>query len=148
MRIIGTLAIVLVLAACKSDSPTEAVVGAGGKLAAKVDGQAWTASAVVANYVGNVLGVSGNDDNINISVTATITGPGTYDLTAGSAAGLITEGGEAWYAIGQGGSGSVTITSLDSRGAKGTFSFIAGKLPGVQSPSTRTVTQGSFDVAF
>jgi hypothetical protein len=148
MRIVRTLAMVLLFAACSSDSPTENHDNGAGKFAARVDGQTWSAEFVEALYIGNVFSVSGNDGDLNITLSVAAQGTGTYDLTAGSAAGVIAEGSDAWYAVGLGGSGTITVTSLDAHGAKGTFAFTGGPVPGGGTTGTRTVTQGTFDVTF
>lgn len=149
MRILGTLAIALALTACKSDSPTDTNFDNGnGTYTAKVNGQTWSADVVEALYIGTVLSVSGSDNNVVITVSVATQGTGTYDLSAGSAAGVVTEGSDSWYAVGLGGSGSVTITSLTSHSAKGTFQFTGGPVPGAGTTGTRSVTQGAFDVKF
>lgn len=143
------------LAACSSsDSPMDPGEP-GGTFTATVDGQPWTGQIQTArtNYNGFVFGVVGDADGIEIALSVNTSDPdnqvpGTVDLTAGSTGAEISEGGDTWYAVGFGGSGTMTINTLDTNGATGTFSFVAGPVGGSAPDGTRSITNGSFNLTF
>ena len=55
---------------------------------------------------------------------------------------------QGWSASGPNGSGTLTLTSLTSNRATGTFSFTAKAINAAANPSTFCVTNGHFDVQF
>ena len=55
---------------------------------------------------------------------------------------------QGWSASGPNGSGTITLTSLTSDRATGTFSFTANALTDTAEPPTFRVTNGLFDVRF
>lgn len=138
--------------ACSSDDPT----GPGqtsGTFTATVDGVTWNGQ-IEATATGNngfTFSVQGVADNIEIGLSVNLTEnnvPGTVDLTSGSTGAQLREGGEVWYAVGQGGSGTMTIQTLTPDRATGTFEFVAGPVANSASGGTRTITNGRFDISF
>src|SRR5256885_931559 len=85
-----------------------------------------------------------------------IAGPSTYVIAqgGGTTGSLQTPVGSTpaiWKANGLGagtGSGSVTLTSLSSTGAAGTFFFMLVAQPFTAATGTRSITQGMFNVKF
>lgn len=123
-----------------------------GSMTAVIDGSAWTAVAInTAVYSNGILSIAGADSSstiraIGLSVTAPA--PGTYSMTTGTANSVLSIGiGPTWTANVAGGSGSVTLTSLSSTGAVGTFSFTAVAAAGGATGS-HVVTQGVFNITF
>ncbi len=146
----------LLLTACSSDdSPTDVGGDPSGTFTAMVDGQTWTGEiqALRTGYNGFVFGVVGLDGGIEIALSVDTSdpdnqAPGTVDLTTGSTGAQISEGGDIWYAVGQGGSGTLTLNSLDTNGASGTFSFVAGPVANSAPEGTRSISNGSFNLTF
>lgn len=150
MKHLTSVCLLLVLAAgCSSDDGNGLTTpGTGsGSMAARVDGATWTARSITASYLGGMLSLSGTDGTYTISLAATVQGPAVQDLTEGTGFGAIAEGASTWYAVGEGGTGTMSISALTSSGATGTFSFTAGPLPG-GTGGTRSITSGTFDVRF
>ncbi|NNF28191.1 MAG: hypothetical protein HKO53_13885 [Gemmatimonadetes bacterium] len=142
------------VACSSSDSPTDPT-GASGTFTATVDGQPWNGQieATRTGYNGFVFGVVGVDGGIGIALSVNTSdpdnqAPGTIDLTSGSVGAEISEGGDIWYAVGSGGSGTLNLNSLDENGASGTFSFVAGPVGGSAPDGTRSITNGSFNLTF
>lgn len=150
-RLAGAVALTLVVAGCGGDSGGPS--GSDGTMSATIDGQPWNASlAVSATYSSNVLGIGGTDGNsrqINITIP-NVTTTGTINLGLGSqaVAVVVTSPTEAWASSLVGGSGSVVITELTSTGAKGTFTFTGIRATGTGGTTSKTVTNGQFDVTF
>ena len=124
-----------------------------GTLSARIDGAAWTATAVsVGVNTGGLIiaGASASGQGLAIGVSRT-QGTGTQTFGSNvSALGTLTIGTGSWSATGLqgiGGTGSVTLTTLTSNRAAGTFTFTAKPLAGGAS-GDRVVTQGAFDVTF
>lgn len=150
---IALLLVALSTLACSSgDDPT----GPGqtsGTFTATVDGAPWNGQIVPTATLNNgfTFSVQGVADGIEIGLSVNLTQntvPGTVDLTAGSTGAQISEGSEVWYAVGLGGSGSMTIQTLTSDRATGTFAFVAGPVANSASGGVRTITNGSFDISF
>ena len=148
-------AFALSLTGCSSsDSPTDPT-GGSGTFTATVDGQPWNGQieATRTGYNGFVFGVVGEDGGIEIALTVDTSdpdnqAPATIDLTTGSTGAELSEGGNFWYAVGQGGSGTLVLNSLDANGATGTFSFVAGPVANSAPAGTRSITNGSFNLTF
>lgn len=145
------------LAACGGDSGGPS--NSNGSMSATIGGTSWTASLTVqGSYNSNVLSFAGNGGSgantyqINITLL-NVTAPGTYNFNAGSIGNiaLVTQPGPpvaTWNASGLAGSGSVTITSISSSRAQGTFSFTGAASGGTAATGTKAVTNGQFDVRF
>jgi hypothetical protein len=75
-------------------------------------------------------------------------GPGAVPLSTGANAILTSPSSQDWSATHlYGGSGTITVTSLTSHSATGTFSFVMVPIGG-GATGNRTVAQGMFSVTF
>lgn len=147
--LLSLLLVAFVAPACSSSDDPAGPDDAGGTISATVDGAAWSADALAMNN-GFLFGVEGTADGIRIALSVNLTEhtlPGTVDLRSGSTGAQIGEGGETWYAVGSGGSGTLTVQTLTAERATGTFSFTGAGVGG-SATGTRTIVNGSFDVRF
>jgi hypothetical protein len=130
-----------------------------GTMTARIDGGAWTATAVVGGgYSGGLLTVVGGDTaSQTIGFALLASGPGTYSTTQPNGLNFsltIPSAGQSvaplWVSLitQAGSSGTVTITSLSATGASGTFSFVATAVPGTPATGSKNVTEGAFNVRF
>lgn len=119
-------------------------------MTATIDGGSFSAVAIAAAYSGGIMGLGGTDSQgRTIGIGGQITAPGTYPIGPTSSANFsLTIGSASWQAAITVGSGTLTVTSISATGAKGTFQFVAGPVPGTTSSGNRNVTQGAFDVTF
>ena len=123
-------------------------------ITATIDGAAWSSSrASAAVYQGQILTFNGTDGTTTVSlVVSPVTGPGTFTLsTLNNVAsnGLVVRGSQGWTSYAPGGTGTLTVTTLTTTRATGTFEFVA--MPGAgtaASVGARRVTAGRFDVTF
>lgn len=147
--------ILLITAACGGDSPTDSGGPNTAPLKATIDGQPWVASfASAAAGANGVFTVSGS--SLSTSVTALslilyyIGAPGTYPLGVGGSVrggqGILSGSGSSWATALTGASGSVTITTVSATRIAGKFEFSAPPQAGAGTTTTRTVTQGEFDL--
>ena len=147
-------AAVVSLTACGgSDSTTGTTSGGvGASFSASIGGVAWAAVnplwLVTSGGVTMSAGDAGNATTVSLTFTATA--PGTYTIGATLPAnGIATVGksnGQGWSTVAQGGTGTVTVTTLTTNHVVGTFSFDA--VGGSSSGSATTVlhvTSGKFD---
>jgi hypothetical protein len=136
------------LAGC-GNSPT-APVPTNGSITATVDGSSFSAVTVAATYTGGIMGLGGTDSQgRTLGIGGQIPGPGTYTIGPTSPANFaLTIGSASWQAAITLGSGTLTVTSISAAGAKGTFQFTAGPVPGTTASGNKVVTQGAFDVKF
>ena len=58
-----------------------------------------------------------------------------------------SEGGNGWAATSAGGSGTITVTTLNAERVAGTFTFQVNAV-GQHMPATRSITNGVFDIEF
>ena len=120
-------------------------------MSAMVDGVQWTATVAFATTTGGIVAVGGSTaagDGIGFAFQGATTG--TYTLGAATVhTANYTDSGAAnvWAAGGPVGSGSIVVTTLTASRVAGTFSFQVVSSTG-GTPATRSITQGSFDVAF
>lgn len=156
------LAISLVIAAaCGSGggttnpnpNPNTGVTGKG-TMSAKVDGAAWTSLVVITQkspFGANTLVVASGADvaGHSLAISFFLTGTGTQNIGLQGMAGLVTNlvwtGGQYQTSPGVG-SGSITLTTQTATRAVGTFTFTA--VGSGNTPPTRLVTEGKFDVNF
>jgi hypothetical protein len=127
-----------------------------GTLSATIDGVPWTASVSVQTQFNNgILSFAGGDNRQTLSIAVTANrGTGTY--TAGLVdpqnvvvTNLSTVGSAASWLTGPTfGSGSVTITSLTSTSASGTFSLTLAPTPGSGATGNKVLANGVFNVTF
>jgi len=125
-----------------------------GDMSAKFDGSSWSSVATFATRnatnAGTITAVSGADEHsIALAFAFVDTGVGTYTIDGTSATNaVLTDGGKGWVASAVGGSGTVTVTTLDATHIVGTFAFSMTASPGTGATGTKSVTQGTFDVKF
>ncbi len=156
----GACAVVVAfsLVACGDDS-TGSNGNGGNSFSASINGQAFSPPSVTVGgaYASNVLTIQGSTTSspitaISINVT-NVDGPGTYQLTpnfAGTFGQVVVTSGttaQAWSTVVAPGTGSITITSLSSTKAVGTFSFTAQAGSG-GATGQKAVTNGAFNVTF
>jgi hypothetical protein len=135
--------------------------GTRSSMSARIDGVQWTAipQAIQVLRVNlpsgtSLLSMGGNDRFACPILLLTIAMPravGTYSLGAGSVAnaslGSSNCSTAGWSTI-FGGSGSITLTTLTSNGAAGTFSANLVPTSGSTATGTRAITEGVFNVTF
>ena len=154
VRKIAMCGLVLLLAVgCggDDDDPLDVNPNDNGSMTARVDGNSFTAFSTAATFSNGILAVSGVQvtpaQGITFGVAAT--GPGTFTVSQTSAVnGIYVSGNASWLASGNVGSGTVTLTTLNSTRAVGTFNFVMQAQAGSGATGTRTITQGAFDVRF
>jgi hypothetical protein len=145
------LVLLVVAAGCSSDNgvtepdqdPEQ------GSVTARIDGSSWRATAVSANYNGAILAIAGSDGARTLGFGVSTSGPGTFTIAATQTMNaLLSQAGSnvGWHALGTIGSGTLTLSTLTATGASGTFSFVLAASDG--SSSTRTITNGAFNVKF
>jgi Family of unknown function (DUF6252) len=120
-------------------------------MSAQINGVQWTASSIVASYSNGTLSITGSDNLTTLGIGVAATGPGS--VTSGTTANLATTNQPGtWQAGPNGGSGTVTITTLittfNPRSAAGAFSFTLVPTPGSGATGTKTVANGTFNVSF
>ncbi|HKT81535.1 MAG TPA: DUF6252 family protein [Vicinamibacterales bacterium] len=130
-------------------------------MSAKIDGAQWTANAAIAvintpaaGLQPAILSISGGDSSVrSIAFAVSPAGTGTYtvsSITMNTNLGLVINN-QQWYASisDAGSSGSVTFTTLTNSRAAGTFAFVGvGSKSSPAAGTTRTITEGKFDVTF
>jgi hypothetical protein len=169
---IGLTALVALLAACggggDATSPSDGNQNPGGTtgtnhMTATINGQSFSSSGVGALFASQIDAISGGYLVLGVETAASgrgitftlngISGPGTYPLgvdgvsVAGGFGSVTVNGTNVWNTGLTGGSGTITITSLTTKGIAGTFTFTASPAGG-SATGTQTVTNGSFDAAF
>ncbi len=149
----------LVFGACASSSTTASGTPinlvTNGSFSATINGTAWSAlgRVVVSRGAGNYLAFSAVSTTYGMTIALqTVTGPGTVSLTSsisnGSQVTVANVTGMGWSTSPQGGTGSITITTLTASRVVGTFAFNAVPVPGGGATSTLQVTNGVFDVTY
>ncbi len=151
------------LIACGSDNGTgPGPTGSGNSMSATIDGVAFAppALAVQGSYTSGVLTIGGSVTSAGtttlLSINLTnVTETGSYELSPSFAGQLATvtrtkgiSGVSTWTTALSPGSGSVSITTLSSERAAGTFQFTAQQAPGTEATGQVSVTSGSFDITF
>lgn len=158
MRLARPLSAIFLLsiAACGG---SDSVTGTSGSCAtattisATIDGTAWCSPAAgVSRAANNIIAIAGIDLGITASVSFGVvaSAPGTFSVgfgnsTFGSA--TVTKAGKGWSSALQGGTGSVTFTTLTANHVVGTFAFDAAAASG-GATGTVHVTNGKFDITF
>lgn len=160
--------LVLALGGCAADGgtgPDDGPAAENGVMRADIDGTAWSAAgSVLVDYFPNgpsqngspEITISGSDRNFShtllFRLRLRIPAPGTYAVADSRADFVLGSFGQAitWYAfaLAEGTSGSVALTTFTSTRAAGTFSFTAVGETATGLKSTVHVTNGSFDVRF
>lgn len=125
-----------------------------GGMSATINGTAWrsTKSGDRASKSGTIYAVVGLNVPYTISLgIAGLTGPGTVNLSLatgnGSNAIIASSTGGGWGTAFNGGTGTITVTTLTANRIVGTFSFDAPAGSG-NATGTLQVRNGKFDVTF
>jgi len=144
----------LALAACGGDSNggvTNPKKPNNGTMSARIDGAAWSAiSIATGSGTGSALIVTGSNIAQTLAIIVPInTGTGTKTMGQSSVvSGTLIVGSQQWAANpAQGGTGSITLTTVAAGHVAGTFSFTMAAQQGA-TPATRQITSGQFDVTF
>ena len=122
-------------------------------ISATIDGKAWVGASAAVVYKNSIISFAGTElaSLTTVSVaTGTVTGPGTFPLglgTTNAGIGLITQNSASWSTSGQGGTGTLVITTLTANHLVATFSFTAPALTN-GATGTRQVTNGKIDATF
>jgi len=166
MRALKTLAFIVTLTALgcgggddDDGNPTGPPTGgaSNGSLTAQINGTGWSATGTITvsrqspNFIGLAgTGFAGSAAYSLVVGIANATGPGTHNLNiygGGDGSSLIIGSTTTGYGTAfQGGSGTLTITSLTANRITGTFSGTL--IPSSGSASSLVVTNGTFDVTF
>ena len=124
-----------------------------GSMSATINGAAWRSlkSGDKGSRNGNIYAVVGLNASYTISLgIAGLTGPGTVNLSLATGNGsnaIIANSTGGWGTAFNGGSGTLTVTTLTANRIAGTFSFDAPAGSG-QATGTLQVRNGKFDVTF
>ena len=149
--------VLLSIAACGgSDSVTGTTVSCATSttISATIDGTAWCSPAAGVSRAGNnsIIAIAwidlGLTASISFGVVASATGTFSVafgNTTFGSA--TITKAGKGWSSALQGGTGTVTFSTLTANHVVGTFAFDAVPASG-GATGTVHVTNGKFDITF
>jgi hypothetical protein len=160
MQRLFAAAIVLLAVGCGSkNSPTSPPppAGSAGSMSARIDGVPWSSRFITVSPQGAItaLGADGSPSLLMIGESAL----GTYRIAPGQLplwTAILYQsvpGGPTWLAgLFNVGSGSVEITTASATRLAGTFSFVLHPPPpgipfGTGAIGTKTVTEGTFDVA-
>jgi hypothetical protein len=159
-RGIGLVLLLTMLAACGGDKdPTDpGGNNPNGTITATVNGAAWNGSAAaIATRSTDFIAVGGTQGS-HSNITFAFPGNSTGTFSIPDAVGMNLNYSEfgsthVWQALAMGhlggiGSGSVTVTTLNSERVAGTFSFVAPAAASSGATGSRTVTNGSFNVKF
>ena len=125
-----------------------------GDMTARIDGSSWSSVAAFvtrnATNAGNIVAVSGADTHsIALAFAFVDAGVGTYTIDGTTPTNaVLTDGGKGWVASAVGGSGTLTVTTLDATHIVGTFAFSMAPSDGTGATGTKSITQGTFDVKF
>ena len=148
----STLAVMALVTLCACDHDTTGpATPNNGAMSAVIDGAAWSAvSIAIDSLAPSSIVIWGSSASEKIAIAIPVDqGPGTQ--TVGSTtpvfAGLVS-GSQSWLASRtQGGSGSITLTTVVPGHIVGTFQFTLAAHDGA-SPAQRRVSSGQFDVRY
>jgi hypothetical protein len=123
--------------------------GGNASVTAQVNGASWSSVVDHSSYQSQILSITAIDAKgtiITIGVKATASGTYSvaYQNSDGSSA-IFSNASQGWNTFLPGGTGSVTINTLSSTRATGTFSFDGAPATG-SSSGTIHVTNGQFNV--
>ena len=132
-----------------SGSGSTGPTNTGGRaMSAKVDGAAWSTSAVGGSVSNGAVILAGSDGTQTIGISFAQT-TGTQSISAATVvSGSLTIGAQTWKAGPGTGTGTVTVTTATANHFVGTFSFTGQGVVNSVTPATRQVTVGTFDVTF
>ena len=145
------IAALVVVCACNSRDTTGPAKPNGGSMSAVIDGAEWTAvSIAIDSLAPSSIVVWGSKETERLAIAIPVDqGPGTQTIgsTTPVFAGLVA-GSQSWLASRtQGGSGSVTLTTVVPGHIVGTFEFTLAAHEG-SLPADRRVNSGRFDVKY
>ena len=148
----STLAVMALVTLCACDHDTTGpATPNNGSVAAVIDGAAWSAVSIeIDSLAPSSIVILGSRATETLGISIPVDqGPGTQ--TVGSTtpvfAGLVS-GSQSWLASRtQGGSGSITLTTVVPGHIVGTFQFTLAAHDGA-SPAERRVSSGQFDVKY
>ena len=149
----STLAVTALIAfcACGRDTTGPGKPNSNGSMSAVIDGAAWTAVSITTDSAApSSIIIHGSNGTQTLVVAIPVDqGPGTQ--TVGSTtpvfAGLVI-GSQSWLASRtQGGSGSITLTTVVPGHIVGSFQFTLAKHEGA-IPAERQVRSGQFDLRY
>ncbi len=143
----------LLLGCGSSTSPSG---GGNAPITATVNGSAFVGNTDgIATLAAGVLNMSAFDagKGREILITLHVNGTGDYSLASASTGiaeyeTMTTTSAPQWETGFNGGTGTITVSTLTASGASGTFSFTGQAIPGTGATGTATVTNGKFNVAF
>jgi hypothetical protein len=121
-------------------------------MSAKIDGTSWQAElALFATDTGQFFAVGASGSGRTLGFAA-LKQQGTQQVSDGAGTNAnyseTASPGASWVSTPGTGVGSVTVTSINETGAKGTFSFQVAPLPNTSATGTKSITEGRFDVTF
>lgn len=157
LKIFIVLIVVASFVSCSSDDDTTTNNDPGaqaGLLYANVDGSSFTSTeatttAQIQSGVLAITGLNSNGDTISININ-NFDAEGSFDLSGSLNEGLaiyLPKGENTFYnSINAGGSGVITITSMNTQEKKisGTFNFTATRTTSNGTTETITINDGSF----
>lgn len=149
MRTFVVTVILVLVAACGDDSSTGPGTPSDEGLSMQVDGVPFNPSTVTAQRAGGVVSIAAVDQAAVTGFGLGIpdSGPGTYTVAQNEVVILYNSSAGGWAAsVLQGGSGSITVTTLTADRFAGTFSAVLPAQSG-QMPATVSITNGSFDLS-
>ncbi len=162
LRVLNALTIAvftLAFTACSNDDDNSNGNGAAeGQLIATVDGNDYSSSDtnVGATFFNGLFNITALNPTTNEVILVTVNGAaeGTFDLgpdNGGTAVGSYNINGEnAFLSVAEGGSGTITITKLDTENnlASGTFEFVGTRELTTGETETVTISGGAFTDVF
>ena len=120
-------------------------------MSATIEGTEWHATGVLVTPTETsiTLGASNEASNAAMSIAIAGTGPGTYPLgpTSASNGFVAVTTGQVWSTLGEGGSGTIVVTTFANRHIAGTFNFTAVPSMGDALGNVH-VTDGKFDFTY
>jgi hypothetical protein len=153
------MAVAVVLAGCGGDDDDD-TTGPSGNAALSVstgDGSlnSSAATALISNGLLSI-GAAGTSGGVTRSVGIAIQSATTGTFTVGALNGAVvtytevvtgSSSGKSWLAAAGSGSGTVTITELTATRVVGTFTATLPPVESTGATSTKTLTNGSFNIA-
>ena len=125
-----------------------------GTISALIDGVQFTGTATAATNQSGIFATAASNSGATITFGfGALANAGTTQVNATSPTNaqlVVVNGGtsQSWSASTSGGSGSLTITSINATSATGTFAFTLVPSAGSSATGTRAVTNGTFSVTF
>ena len=157
LPILAASLVLFALNGCGGDSNPTGINGntnvGDGSMSATINGTAWRSlkSGDKGSHNGQIYAVVGLNGSYTIAIgIAGLTAPGTVDLSLASGNGsnaIVSNSVGGWGTAFNGGSGTITVTTLTANRIAGTFSFDAPAGSG-NATGTLQVRNGAFDVTF